>query len=373
MAETRYQRLNNSTARMLSKALEEDPAGDLEPLLHKLCATYPKLRCDIAERHKKKRMKLATQEEEQKQKQKQKWKAFYLESLPFPLPPCAIVFPPSSYVRELLGVADKTSPSCLSEAVVHHVAHGRTIWEGLSRSVVQLGDVAVKVGSNIEHDEHELLRYLEEHLPDLPAPRALGLLTVGRLSYFFMSYVPGNTLEQRWPSLSSQQKMDIRSSLNSILAKLRSVELSPGAPFGSLAGLRLCKDLRMDITTSSVPIYNEADFNDFLLSRTSSRAAQGYRRWLRSLTKDDHRIVLTHGDFHPRNIMVTDDSSGRATVSGIIDWEACGFYPEYWELLKALNTRAVVDTSDWWDHLPKCILGYEREIAVDHLVEQGRI
>lgn len=69
----------------------------------------------------------------------------------------------------------------------------------------------------------------------------------------------------------------------------------------------------------------------------------------------DHKIVMTHGDLHPRNIMVTinpqssDRDAGEAssqeplnirtgksnlsnsqvTVTGILDWEMCGWYPEY--------------------------------------------
>lgn len=83
----------------------------------------------------------------------------------------------------------------------------------------------------------------------------------------------------------------------------------------------------------------------------------------------DHRIVFTHADFHPRNIMVVDLPDGSVELSGIIDWESSGFYPEYWELLKATNTRSVKDTSDWWDHLPPSILGYDQHIVLDRLIE----
>ncbi|MGG6498963.1 UNVERIFIED_CONTAM: phosphotransferase, partial [Bacteroidetes bacterium 56_B9] len=43
-----------------------------------------------------------------------------------------------------------------------------------------------------------------------------------------------------------------------------------------------------------------------------------------------HDIVLTHSDFHPRNIIVRDDK-----VVAILDWELAGFYPAYWEYVKA--------------------------------------
>lgn len=37
--------------------------------------------------------------------------------------------------------------------------------------------------------------------------------------------------------------------------------------------------------------------------------------------------VFTHGDIIPQNIMVDENYQ----VSGIVDWEAAGWYPDYWE------------------------------------------
>ena len=49
--------------------------------------------------------------------------------------------------------------------------------------------------------------------------------------------------------------------------------------------------------------------------------------------RDDHRIVLSHGDFHSKNILVQVEGES-ACISGIIDWEMGGWYPEYWDALK---------------------------------------
>ena len=81
-----------------------------------------------------------------------------------------------------------------------------------------------------------------------------------------------------------------------------------------------------------------------------------------------HRIVLTHADLHPGNIIIDKRAGGEITV-GIIDWELGGFYPEYWEHLKALNLRDIGNTSDWWDYLPSATTGYNFEVVVDRLLE----
>jgi thiamine kinase-like enzyme len=53
--------------------------------------------------------------------------------------------------------------------------------------------------------------------------------------------------------------------------------------------------------------------------------------------------VFTHADLNARNILA--DRAARAgerstgggwRVSGIVDWETAGYYPEYWDYTKAL-------------------------------------
>jgi aminoglycoside phosphotransferase (APT) family kinase protein len=81
---------------------------------------------------------------------------------------------------------------------------------------------------------------------------------------------------------------------------------------------------------------------------------------------------MTHGDLQPGNIIVLQDSiSGAIKISGIIDWEMGGWYPEYWDIVKALNTHGSDDDSDWWLKLASMPLftAYRAEIAIDHLVE----
>jgi aminoglycoside phosphotransferase (APT) family kinase protein len=53
--------------------------------------------------------------------------------------------------------------------------------------------------------------------------------------------------------------------------------------------------------------------------------------------------VFTHGDIAPRNIMV-DES---AHITGIIDWELAGWYPEYWEYANMMKPSGDVDWQGW--------------------------
>lgn len=84
---------------------------------------------------------------------------------------------------------------------------------------------------------------------------------------------------------------------------------------------------------------------------------------------DDHRIVLSHGDLNPKNIILLDERDGSVSISGIIDWEMGGWYPEYWDALKASNVRSTDDESDWWCSLPEQFNRYVSEVAINRLVE----
>ncbi|KAI6128910.1 kinase-like protein [Pisolithus croceorrhizus] len=396
MAERGYRNLNTSVIRQISKALEHDPTANIEPVLHKLCASYASLRQKVTAHQ----VKQQTVDKEEKRSpseppakkprlalpgvllplaedlQLQRPTFVSCPSEHYPLPPSipcslpySIIHPLSPAVREILGVTDESLIN-LSSSVVRCVLSGTTICESPSRAVIRVGeDVVVKVAQRFDHDEHGVLQFLDERVPGIAAPRALGLVEVGSTSFMFMTRIPGTTLETRWASLSPEAKKHVQRALDKNFAALRELELPPGAPLGFPLGRRICKDVRRDERVSTSPIHNEAQFNDFLLHSPSSRAAQGHKSWLRSMLRTDHRILFTHADLHPRNVMVVDRPDGGVELSGLIDWEASGYYPEYWEHVKATNTRSIKDTSDWWDHLPPSIVGYDHDIVLDHVIE----
>ncbi|KAI8969541.1 kinase-like protein [Trametes punicea] len=387
MAERGYRNLNMSVLRQISKTLEQDSTVDLEPVLSRVYNSYAKLRQTIGDRQGKQRTAL---DEGQKERcTPAKLQVAYpaaLSALVSPLRapleprltdhkplPYSVVYPLSPAVRDLLRAA-ADHESDLPGMVLRCVLSGTPVWEGRSRAVIQVDkNVVVKVVQHLDYEEHGVLEFLEGHVPIIVAPRPLGLITVGSTSFMFMTKIPGATLETRWSSLPAQAKAHIRYLLDEQLTNLRALHFPSDSPLGSPVGRRLCKDVRRDERVSPSPIYSESQFNDFLLDSPTSRASSSHKKWLHSMLRTDHRIVFTHADIHPRNIMVVDGPSGAIELSGILDWEASGFYPEYWEQLKAMNTRSIKDDSDWWDHLPPCILGYDHEVVVDRVIEATAI
>lgn len=74
-------------------------------------------------------------------------------------------------------------------------------------------------------------------------------------------------------------------------------------------------------------------------------------------------FVLTHGDLHPSNIMVAKTGKNDTWVlSGIIDWDTCGWFPVYWEAFKARP----FDWSSrrWREYIPKFAGEFPEELAI---------
>lgn len=272
----------------------------------------------------------------------------------------------SNYVRALL-LGEETapdqhlsSPHHLSpdsvEVLNHRLRH--------SNWVVGLGnDMVVKIGPGMDLDHIDNLQYINDNVPGIPTPRCHGALRCGQQIYIFLSRAPGLSLESVWQELTRTQKLSVQQQLTSLFHTLRA-QLPLPSDGVTLGGFKssLCKDVRRSVRVSSDTLFDEPAFNDFLC-RKEGRTHTPWVSMIRSSLRDDHQIVMTHGDLHPRNIMVVlegDKGGGERAiqVSSILDWEYAGWYPEYWEFVKALNTtRHRGPLRDWYEYLPTEAIG----------------
>lgn len=203
--------------------------------------------------------------------------------------------------------------------------------------------------------EYSALEYLRDHAPRIPAPRPCGLLKLSNFLVMFSSYVPGEDLEKVWPQLDSSQKQDISSQVDTLFSELRSLPRASDMPLGGVKG-EGCKDTRRSVRRSTTPIMTNKEFEDFIF--TSERPPSSvYTQFIKSFipSGDGLDYVFTHGDLRTANIRVAKDKSGKWAVTGIIDWECSGFYPDYWEMLKITNTMNSFEKSDWYLYLPKSL------------------
>ncbi|GLA67827.1 hypothetical protein AtubIFM55763_000076 [Aspergillus tubingensis] len=188
-------------------------------------------------------------------------------------------------------------------------------WGGVQ--IVKISpEVAVKFGSHVTLHEAE---------KTVPVPKTFAYYSYGPIdrdvddygslydNYIFMSYVEGQRLDKAWDTYNSVTKGRIAGQLKGYLDGLRQVEhrnyigsVDRGPLRDSILG-----DLEYKDTTPKRHVKN------VLVGMLASQKR--------------HNIVFTHGDFRHPNIMVDDGN-----VTGIVDWEFSGWFPEHWEFVKAL-------------------------------------
>ncbi|KAL4809863.1 kinase-like protein [Aspergillus unguis] len=160
-----------------------------------------------------------------------------------------------------------------------------------------------------------------------------------------MTRVAGDELGGVWKTLSECEKESIRAQLGGYLDAMRAWE----SPWGKN---RICSFMGTSVRSVRVPMHrmgpfeSEQELNEYLRSASWSGgfpSEEAYNSALERAQRMDsmpHRIVFTHGDLQHHNILV---HIGR--ITGILDWEAAAWLPEYWEFTTPLSRTS---ENSWW-------------------------
>ncbi|KAG6087467.1 hypothetical protein E4U15_007825 [Claviceps sp. LM218 group G6] len=177
-------------------------------------------------------------------------------------------------------------------------------------------------------NEFAALQLVRRHT-NFHVPSALDLVSDSKDSYLLTTTVRGVPLGWCIDTLSHDEVTTLVGDLQGCLSELRAIpkEVSPNYAITNVLGTA-CYDGRLIIGSEYDaargdyfgPFVDEDDFNDTLRCGALPNVVHS----------SGHEIVLTHGDLNLRNIMM---HNGR--LSGIIDWETCGWFPNYWDYTKA--------------------------------------
>ena len=213
-----------------------------------------------------------------------------------------------------------------------------------ARKVVQYpDDTVVKSGKRIVLGEAEALKVAAR--AGVPVPRVHDVHTTrDGTGYIRMDYVHGETLEAVWPSMSAEERKDVARQLRGIVQTMRSANPPPNY-IGACDGTEV-RDTRQYFTYHAPPCQDEKMFNEFLLSSLHEITPPLVRAAFPGRLRTHHRIVLTHCDLTPRNIIVQDGK-----IKGLVDWEDGGWYPEYWEYVKFFQRPSVRGWKDYAEHI----------------------
>ncbi|KAH8917233.1 kinase-like protein [Atractiella rhizophila] len=198
--------------------------------------------------------------------------------------------------------------------------------------------------------------------------RSLGVPTPRILSYGFfytddgyphytllMTRLPGVKLSEIWEDLSEEKQDRLKEELRVYLKRMRAAENPYGRQICSVLGGALWSPR---LPWGKVgPCDASALRRELIQDAPESSFAQLESMELSSRTP---RIVFTHGDLFPWNIMVHNDR-----ISGIFDWETAGWLPDYWEV----TTTQRMSQFYWGDVVRQLVdEDYTEELRAERLI-----
>ncbi|RDL42369.1 Uncharacterized protein BP5553_02348 [Venustampulla echinocandica] len=209
--------------------------------------------------------------------------------------------------------------------------------------------VAVKVKPRtFARSEAKMMGYASQQA-GLKAPRVLGCYDVeGGVTTMVSDLVPGVSLDQVWHKMNAQQQESIKTQLKEQIRIFRTCT----KPYIGRIDHELTRNFydRLGISYMG-PFDSEVEFDEWCLARLKTPISRMKWKYLVPYMRgsDSKRFVLTHGDLAAHNIMVND-----GIITGIVDWEHSGFFPEYVEYAAA---TVICDFhEEWWKPVLKEIL-----------------
>lgn len=248
-----------------------------------------------------------------------------------------------------------------------------------------------KYGTRVRENEQVAMKLVAKYT-DLPLPKVFPedsayFTSVGILA---MSQISGSPLNASWDGLDEHTKERVCINIWNLIAKIRTIPKQPefshlfqcSADGTSTTFDPLLNDLRnskistppdvlledatmkaricqrfpdmshvFDVAADSSMVFTPTPLKDDTAVR-----ARIYQRYLYhngrlhaedlpAMLPRSNLSVFTHGDIAPRNIMV--DQTHR--ITGILDWERAGWYPDYWEYINIWKPSIDDDWQTWMD------------------------
>ena len=171
-----------------------------------------------------------------------------------------------------------------------------------------------------------------------------------------MSQVPGDDLEDALPKMSDDEVKSVVKELAGHLQQLRRLKREDDNTGGcnssnksspSIGGVGGTRGFDNRLGSSPWgPFATTAEFHTYV------RFGEPLEYWGRApdvvavhgKAEGSYAVKFTHADIAPRNVRVR---GGR--ITGIIDWEFAGWYPEYWEYTRMFYPGERPYLKSWFD------------------------
>ena len=245
--------------------------------------------------------------------------------------------------------------------------------------------------------EIENMEFVAKHTT-VPVPKVLAVLKAddGITTYLVMSYIPALTVQENWSKLNHAEKEEVTLELGKHLRQLHSLRPVSPAMFSGCHGGPLPYDLycipnghelglearqydvekmesslqyqhhgkRVPHHAYNGPFYSEAEWVTALWTRCFEWNPKNHRvfKKMTELTFRDHAAQFCHGDLQLKNMLLEripveerkDEFASQFRLT-LIDWEAAGFYPEFWDFCLSVFCSW---RSDWIDYVDRAMKPY---------------
>ncbi|KAI0364196.1 hypothetical protein BV20DRAFT_1057400 [Pilatotrama ljubarskyi] len=175
-----------------------------------------------------------------------------------------------------------------------------------------------------------------------PAHPGYGVLSIFSRIYI-KTALPARVLDDWISDLTDDQRRRITAQLSGHLAELRAIPPPSSGVVSAINNAPLLCDRLMWGKSTRSPFPSIEALHQWLRCRRLNipPAVDEEHVWrtVHAAHARSDRLVLTHNDLAPRNILI----DGNFNVSGIVDWECAAWLPEYWEYTKALYTHIVAE------------------------------
>lgn len=213
--------------------------------------------------------------------------------------------------------------------------------------------------------ESETLAFLTAKFPHIPIPEVVHSWLDRKLNrtFLLLKRINARALDDAWPSLSSEQKHHIATTVAQYLRDLATLQSSS---FQSATERGILEPFLNVYAEDSYPSWKPRLLGPFSLP-IFKRYLQRISRLPAPLAGDTFHFY--HADLGPTNILVSEDGQ----VKAVLDWESAGFYPRFWISLKPYISAGfylaptATDRYEWVDILEEKLSAIGFELNAKHV------
>lgn len=211
-----------------------------------------------------------------------------------------------------------------------------------------------KFGPKIKLNEAHAMLFVEANTT-IPVPNVSDVIEYTAGAMIITTQLPGEPLLGGLKTLSPDDMAQMVDTLRDWFSQLRSLRgKGPVCTFGESE----CRSFRVDVDGTFGPFRSIADFHEYLLKIVPEESRDQMRVTARASHSKPHAITFAHGDISPSNLLVSQNR-----LTGLVDWECAGWYPEYWDYTTAVHRRQRY--TEWYNLFRRVFPQYQVELDVE--------